>query len=80
MKDGYQMGMTERAQPMGLSAKLVGIDGVVGRRCGEHLDGNLTLQNEIFGPIDLGHASRAHQLAQLVVAQTLPAEGSTCAG
>jgi hypothetical protein len=73
MIDGYKMWVTEGAYPMRLGAEPIGIFSVVGQMCCQHLNGNLTLQEQVRSPIDLGHPTHAYQLTQLVVAQALPA-------
>jgi hypothetical protein len=76
MIDGYEMWMAEGANPVRFGTKTLYVLGVVGQMCREHLDGDLALQEQIAGPIDLSHPSNAYQLSQLIVAQLLSNQGS----
>ena len=71
MVDGHDVRVTEGRNSPGFLAEAIDVIRILGKPRGENLHRNVSPQRRIVCPIDIGHASLANQLAQVILAQTL---------
>ena len=69
VEDREDIGVREGRDCLGLALETGETLGVVGESLGQDLDGHLTTELEVFGPIDLTHAACTDLLQDFVLAQ-----------